>query len=158
MTTDSGKTIVLGVGNILHSDDGAGPRAAERLKKHCRLPNDVIVVEGGTLGLDLLPELWDCSDLIILDAVDVGQPPGIVVRLTDQGLNSLAASGNVHQLGVADLLVALRLLARRPPKVVLLGIQPENLEWGSALSPAVEAGLIRLIDAALAELRVQTAA
>lgn len=87
MSSPSGKTIVLGLGNILHSDDGAGPRAAERLKDDSRLPDDVIVLEGGTLGLELLPELWDCSFLLVLDAVDVGQAPGTLIRLSGEQLN-----------------------------------------------------------------------
>lgn len=152
MSSTSGKTIVLGLGNILHSDDGAGPGAAERLKRDSRLPDDVIVIEGGTLGLELLPELWDCSFLLVLDAVDVGQAPGTLIRLSREELNKLACSGNIHQLGVADLLVALRLLAQRPPELLLLGIQPETLEWGTRLSPRIEAGLTPLIEAALAEL------
>jgi hydrogenase maturation protease len=152
MTSPSGKTVVLGLGNILHSDDGAGPRAAERLKSDSRLPEGVTVIEGGTLGLELLPELWDCSYLLILDAVDTGQPPGVLVRLSGEQLNKLAGSGNVHQLGVADLLVALRLLAQQLPEVVLLGIQPETVDWGNKLSPVVEAGVPRLIAAVLAEL------
>jgi hydrogenase maturation protease len=57
MTFAAGEIVVLGLGNLLHSDDGAGPRAAERLKNDSRLPEGVRVIEGGTLGLELLPEL-----------------------------------------------------------------------------------------------------
>ena len=152
MTTPAYKTVVLGLGNILHSDDGAGARVAEGLKKDARLPDNVTVIEGGTLGLELLPDLWDCSDLLVLDAVDVGAPPGTVVRLSGEQVNTLTGSGNIHQLGVADLLVALRLLARRPPQVLLLGVQPEDTEWGCTLSPVVEAAIPSLIESALAEL------
>jgi hydrogenase maturation protease len=152
MTSPSGKTVVLGLGNILPPAAGAAPRAAQRLQSDSRLPEGVTVIEGGTLGLELLPELWDCSYLLILDAVDLGMPPGVLVRLSGKQLNKLAGSGNVHQLGVADLLVALRLLAQRLPEVVLLGMQPETVDWGTTLSPLVEAGLPRLIAAALAEL------
>jgi len=152
MTIPSSKTVVLGLGNILHSDDGAGARAAERLKDDARLPDNVTVIEGGTLGLELLPDLWDCSDLLVLDAVDVGGPPGTLLRLSGEEVQTLPGSGNVHQLGVADLLVALRLLARRLPQVLLLGIQPESTDWGCTLSPIVEAAIPSLIETALAEL------
>ena len=145
-------TIVLGLGNTLHSDDGVGPQAIEKLRSDPRVPADVSLIEGGTLGLELLTYIWVCSYLLVLDAVDVGQPPGTLVRMSSQELQTLPGKGSVHQLGVADLLVALRVLAKRPPEVVLLGVQPATTEWGTELSPAVAAVLPALADAAVAEL------
>jgi hydrogenase maturation protease len=145
--------VALGLGNTLHSDDGIGPRAIERLRNDARVPEDVALIEGGTLGLELLTYIWDCSYLLVLDAVDVGQPPGTLVRMSTQELQTLPGKGSVHQLGVADLLVALRVLANRTPEVVLLGVQPASTEWGTELSPAVAAVLPALADAAVAELR-----
>jgi len=144
--------IVLGLGNTLHSDDGIGPQAIERLRNDSRVPKDVTLIEGGTLGLELLTYIWDCSYLLVLDAVDVGQPPGTLVRMSSEELQTLPGKGSVHQLGVADLLVALRVLAHRTPEVVLLGVQPATTEWGTELSPAVAAALPALADAAVAEL------
>jgi hydrogenase maturation protease len=146
------KYVVLGLGNTLHSDDGVGPQAVERLKRDTRVPEDVALIEGGTLGLELLPYIWDCSYLLVLDAVDIGQPPGTLVRMSSQELQTLPGSGSVHQLGVADLLVALRVLARQPPTVVLLGVQPATTEWGTELSPAVKAVMESLIEETVAEL------
>jgi hydrogenase maturation protease len=143
---------VLGLGNILHSDDGLGPQAIQRLRDDARVPEDVALIEGGTLGLELLTYIWDCSHLLVLDAVDVGQPPGTLVRMSSQELQTLPGKGSVHQLGVADLLVALRVLARRPPTVVLLGVQSATTDWGTELSPAVGAVMGSLIEAAVAEL------
>ena len=144
--------VVLGLGNTLHSDDGIGPQAIERLRSDPRVPEDVALIEGGTLGLELLTYIWDCSYLLVLDAVDVGQPPGTLVRMASQELQTLTGKGSVHQLGVADLLVALRVLAQRQPTVVLLGVQPATTDWGTELSPAVEAVMGSLIEAAVAEL------
>ncbi|HZW94128.1 MAG TPA: hydrogenase maturation protease [Candidatus Eremiobacteraceae bacterium] len=144
--------IVLGLGNTLHSDDGVGPQAIEKLRNDPRVPGDVSLIEGGTLGLELLTYIWDCSYLLVLDAVDVGQPPGTLVRMSNQELQTLPGKGSVHQLGVADLLVALRVLAYRTPEVLLLGVQPASTEWGTELSPAVAAVLPALADAAIAEL------
>jgi hydrogenase maturation protease len=144
--------VVLGLGNTLHSDDGIGPQAIEKLKNDSRVPEDVTLIEGGTLGLELLTYIWDCSYLLVLDAVDVGQPPGTLVRMSGEELHTLPGKGSVHQLGVADLLVALRILAQRPPEVVLLGVQPASTEWGTELSPAVAAVLPALADAAIAEV------
>ncbi len=146
------KWVVLGLGNTLHSDDGVGPRTIERLKTEARVPEGVTLIEGGTLGLELLTYVWDCSYLLVLDAVDTGRPPGTLVRMSGEGLDALPSQGSVHQLGVADLLVALRALARQQPKVVLLGVQPATTAWGTELSPPVEAAMDRLIEATITEL------
>ena len=152
MPGESSKVVVLGLGNILHSDDGIGPQAIGRLRQDPRMRNDVSLIEGGTLGLELLTYIWDCSYLLVLDAVDVGQPPGTLIRMSGQELQALPGQGSVHQLGVADLLVALRVLANRTPEVVLLGVQPASTEWGTELSPAVATVLPALADAAVAEV------
>jgi hydrogenase maturation protease len=147
------KCVVLGLGNTLHSDDGVGPQAIQRLRNDARVSEDTTtLIEGGTLGLELLTYIWDCSYLLVLDAVDIGQPPGTLVRLSSQELQTLPGKGSVHQLGVADLLVALRVLARRQPTVVLLGVQPATTDWGTELSPAVGAVMESLIEATVAEL------
>ena len=152
MPGESSKVVVLGLGNILHSDDGVGPQAIGRLRQDPRMRNDVRLIEGGTLGLELLTYIWDCTYLLVLDAVDVGQPPGTLIRMSGQELQALPGQGSVHQLGVADLLVALRVLANRTPEVVLLGVQPASTEWGTELSPTVAAVLPALADAAVAEV------
>jgi hydrogenase maturation protease len=144
--------VVLGLGNTLHSDDGVGPRVIERLKTEARVPKDVSLIEGGTLGLELLTYIWNCSYLLVVDAVDVGEPPGTLVRMSSQELQTLPGKGSVHQLGVADLLAALRVLANRTPEVVLLGVQPASVEWGTELSPEVAAVIPALADAAVAEV------
>jgi len=152
METGPGKTVVLGLGNLLHADDGAGAQAIKRLREDARVPGDVSLVEGGTLGLELLPYVWDCSRLIVIDAVDVGETPGTVVKMSGEELNSIPGKSSVHQLGVSDLLVALRMLAERQPQVVLLGVQPESTEWSTELSPPVAASLDSLVEEAIREL------
>jgi len=72
--------------------------------------------------------------------------------MSSQELQTLPGKGSVHQLGVADLLVALRVLASRTPEVVLLGVQPACTDWGTELSQAVAAALPALADAAVAEV------
>ncbi len=146
------KCVVLGLGNTLHSDDAVGPQAIQRLRNDARVPEDATLIDGGTVGLELLTYIWDCSYLLVLDAVDIGQPPGTLVRMSSQELQTLPGKGSVHQLGVADLLVALRVLARQQPTVVLLGVQPTTTDWGTELSPAVGAVMGSLIEAAVAEL------
>ncbi len=153
MSAESAKTVVLGLGNILHGDDGAGAQIIGRLRADPTVSADVSLVEGGTLGLELLPYIWDCARLIVIDAVDVGELPGTVVRISGEELNSLPGNSNVHQLGVSDLLVALRMLAERQPEVVLLGVQPGSTNWTCELSPAVAASIDSLVEATLRELQ-----
>jgi hydrogenase maturation protease len=146
------KTVVLGLGNILHGDDGVGAQVISRLHADPRVPTDVPLVEGGTLGLELLPYVWDCTRLIVIDAIDVGEPPGTLVRMSGEELRSLPGNSNVHQLGVADLLVALRLLAERQPHIVILGVQPRSTDWCSELSCLVAATIDSLVEATIREL------
>lgn len=153
MIGSSANTVVLGLGNVLHSDDGAGAQVIKRLRGDSRIGQDVSLIEGGTLGLELLPYVWDCSRLIVVDAVDVEEVPGTLIRMSREELNSLPGNSSVHQLGVADLLVALRVLADRQPDVVLLGVQPADTEWSTTLSPAVEAAMNGLVDAVVQELQ-----
>jgi len=143
---------VLGLGNLLRSDDGVGIHAIRRLEEDGRVPPGIEVIEGGTLGLDLLPRLQGITHLLVLDAVDTRSNAGTRSRFADAELDHLPVGKSVHLLGFADLLGSLRLLEQAPAKVVLLGVQPESTEWGVALSPAVNASLDPLLDAALAQI------
>lgn len=153
MSAASAKTVVLGLGNILHGDDGAGAQAISRLRTDPRVPADVSLVEGGTLGLELLPYVWDCARLIVIDAIDVGASPGTLVRMSGEELNTLPGDSSVHRLGVSDLLVALRMLAEQQPQVVLLGVQPGSTDWSCELSSPVAATIDSLAEATIRELR-----
>src|SRR5271166_1556657 len=155
MSAECAKTVVLGLGNILHGDDGAGARIIDRLRSDPRVPAHVSLVEGGTLGLELLPCVWDCARLIVIDAIDVDEPPGTLVRMSGEELNSLPGNSSVHQLGVSDLLVALRMLAERQPQVVLLGVQPGSTDWSCELSSLVAASIDSLVEATIRELQAQ---
>jgi hydrogenase maturation protease len=138
-------TVVLGLGNVIHSDDGAGVHALQRLQEASDVPQDVELIEGGTLGLELLPYLWDATRILVLDAVDVGQPAGTVVSLTGDEIRRLRGGGSVHLVGLADLLGALQLVAKPAQEVILLGVQPASTDWGTELSPAVEAAIPQLV-------------
>lgn|GEM_PF-303606 len=143
---------VLGLGNLIYSDDGAGLEALRRLAGHPTLPEGIDLIDGGLGGLEIAALLEDVSRLIILDAVDVGAAPGTVARMTVDRLEGLPSGGAVHQLNIADLLSVLRLMGRMPEIVVLLGIQPETLGLGAFLSPAVESGLPGLVEASLRQI------
>jgi hydrogenase maturation protease len=148
----SSDTVVVGVGNTILSDDGAGVHAARLLQGDPRVPVGVTILDGGTLGLGLMPYVSDASRVLFLDAVNMGEAPGTRVRMTGKDLLGASSGFSVHQLGVADLIAALALASAGPQDIVVLGVQPANTDWGTSLSPGVEASLSWMVDAALAQL------
>lgn len=145
-------TVVLALGNPIRSDDGVGLAALRRLEKDPRVPGFVRLVEGGTKGLELVSYVSGASHLLVLDAVDVGAQAGTVVCLQGEELRSLPGNGNVHELALADILNALRMLGQEPQDVVLLGIKPATTALGTSLSRSVESAVPVLVDAAIAQL------
>jgi hydrogenase maturation protease len=144
--------LVLGLGNLMRSDDAVGMLTLHRLKADSRFPHEIEVIEGGTLGLDLLHALHGISHLLVLDAVDAGAVPGALVRFTGPKLAGLPTSKSVHLLGLADLINVLLLMEAPPTDLVLLGVQPESTGWGTTLTPAVEAAQSNLVEASLTQI------
>jgi hydrogenase maturation protease len=147
------ETLVLGLGNILLGDDGVGVRAVEHMQARYDFPEGTLVLDGGTLGLDLLPYVEDADRLLLIDAVQAGQEPGTIVRLAgDEVPAFLAVKLSPHQMAVPDLLAAARLRDRYPSQVVLWGIQPGPITTTLELSPPIAAQLDTLVDRVLADL------
>ena len=144
--------LVLGLGNLLCGDDGAGVVAVARLAERFETPDGAIVLDGGTLGLSLLPYLRDARAVILVDAVAGDGPPGTLVRLAGDDVASAAAHRlSPHQVGVADLLDGLRLLGGRPETIVLVGLVPAELELSVERTPAVETKIDDLVEATVEE-------
>ena len=134
------KTLVLGLGNILLQDEGIGVRVIERLQADYVFPNDVTVLDGGTLGLDLLQHLEEHERVVVVDAVKAGKAPGALVRLVNDEIPAfLGPKVSPHQVGLQDLLGLAQLRGHFPGEVILLGVQAERLEPGLDLSPAIAA-------------------
>lgn len=146
------KVLVLGLGNLMRTDDGVGIHAIRELSSEGRLPPHIQTVEGGTLGLDLLHSLRGVTHLLALDAVDVGAAPGTLLRFGNAELSALPIAQSVHLLGFADLLGTLKLLDDAPDEVMLLGIQPESTGWGLNLSPSIASALNNLIKHTLIQI------
>jgi len=143
----SGSPLVIGIGNILLRDEGVGVRVATELARRVaderlELPPGTRIVDGGTLGLELLPMIQDASSVVLVDAVDLGRAPGSVAVLRGDSIEGMLA-GHVspHQVGVADLVAAARLLGVLPESTALVGIQPASIEIGLELTIAVERAL-----------------
>jgi hydrogenase maturation protease len=150
-----GRVLVLGIGNLVMSDDGVGVKVVQRLQREYRFPLCVEILDGGTLGLDLLPKLEDIERLIIVDAVETGQKPGTCVRLTGEELPiALETKLSPHQMGLKDLLAVSQLMGHSPRQMVLIGVQPGSIEMDTELTPEVEAVVDVLMSKVLNELRL----
>jgi len=145
--------LVLGLGNILLRDEGAGVRLVERLEERCELAPEVEVLDGGTSGMDLIHTIADRDALIVCDAVRSESPPGTVIRIAGDELPAFFRTRlSPHQLGLSDVLAALSLLERVPPRVVLIGIVPQDLDLGVELSPTVQRALEKALLLVIAEI------
>ena len=148
------RPLVLALGNILMQDEGLGVHALNRLTQRYHFPDDLPLLDGGTLGLALLPYVADSTDLLIIDCVDNRQAAGTLVRLEGSDVPAaLALKMSVHQVGLQDLLAASRLQGTLPQRLVLWGIQPASVDWGLELSPTVASSIDELIRAVVQELR-----
>jgi hydrogenase maturation protease len=147
------RTVVLGIGNIILSDEAAGVRAAEALQASYELPDGVEVIDGGTSGMELLGPLSGTDLLVILDAVKANRPPGTVVRLVGGEVPVFfRARLSPHQISVCDVLAGLEFSGDPPGDLVLIGVEPESLELGLELTPVVAARIPEMARMAAAEL------
>ncbi len=145
--------LVLGIGNLIMTDDGIGVRVVQLLTERYRFPDGVTLLDGGTLGLDLLPKLEGVERLLVVDAVETGEPPGTVVRLAgDEVPVALEAKVSPHQMGLKDLLAVAMLQGFAPREMVLWGVQPALIELGMELSPPVADALEPLTRHVVTEL------
>jgi hydrogenase maturation protease len=147
-------TAVLGLGNLVHGDDGVGVHAIQKLQRDPRVPPGIVLLDGGTHGLGLLPHISGFSRLLVIDAVDAGEPPGTLVRYDGSALHGLPGKASVHQLGFADMMVALKLLGESPPELVVLGVQPLSTEWSIELTAPVREALPALLETVIRQLEI----
>jgi hydrogenase maturation protease len=138
--------LILGLGNTICGDDGLGIAAVQNLVELYDMPPGVVVLDGGTRGLSLLPWFEDAARVILVDAVRGDAPAGSLVRLRgDEVGPAVMHRLSPHQVGVADLLASACWRGCCPAQVVLLGLVPQSLELSVDLSPPVAAGLGRLV-------------
>ena len=136
------KTLVLGLGNLLLSDEGFGVQAVARLRDRFTFPADIELVDGGTLGLGLLPALEDADRIVVLDVVNLRTPPGTLTRLGWDDLpRALQIKISPHQETAQEAFGMLEFRRGRPEGFEVVGVQPDSLELGLELSPSVEAAM-----------------
>ncbi len=144
-------TLVLALGNPLRGDDGIGAAVLSALPA---VPPAVTLLEGGTPGLELVLTLRGYDRVIILDAADMGQPPGTWRRLTPDCLQASdpALRGTLHDAGLAEALTLGAALGVLPPEIIILGIQPGEIGWSPGLSPPVVEAIPALCEAIMSLL------
>jgi hydrogenase maturation protease len=152
---DRREVLVLGIGNMLWADEGFGVRAVEALNAAFAYPvPEVLLLDGGTLGLSLLEYVESSKRVLVFDAVDFGLPPGTVKILRDQEVPRWGARKmSPHQNGFNDVLALAQLHARTPDTIVAIGVQPVTLDdFGGSLTEPVRARLPEAVDLAAAQL------
>jgi len=144
--------LVLGVGNILLSDEGVGVRVVEAMKE-MKLPDNVELLDGGTGAFDLLDIIADREKVIIIDAVKGGGEPGTIYRFRPDDIRLQKQHlASVHQMSLPDTLAMAKILGCSPREVVIYGIEPERLDWGLELSSVVAAAVPRVTELIVREL------
>jgi hydrogenase maturation protease len=152
-TCEPRRTAVVGLGNPLMADDGLGLAALERLQRDWELPDGVSLTDGGTWGMMLLPLIEEADDLLLLDAIRAGRPPGTLTELQRPELpRYFAHKISPHQIDLREVLALAELRGKLPERLTVIGVEPERVEMSSMLSPVVGARVGEVVQAAVDRL------
>lgn len=135
------KTLILGIGNTLLGDDGVGVHVVDVLRHQHPPPDDLELLDGGTLSFTLVPAIEKADHLIVIDAARLGSSPGTVRMYEGEAMDRFIAknkSASVHEVNLLDLLAIARLSGQLPRRRALIGIQPELVNWSDRLTGRVE--------------------
>ncbi len=149
---------ILGLGNRLESDEALGGLIVERLENDPSLlaslpdPESVELIDGGTVGLGLIPYLTGLDGLLVVDVINANEAPGTLIDLEGSTLMRHEQVMSVHDLGASELLGALHVMQAWPRRVRVIGLEPLAIELGLELTPPVEAGVPVLLDAIRAHI------
>ena len=149
----SEKILVLGVGNVLLTDEGVGVRVVHELMARYDFPSRVSLVDGGVLGLSLTGTMMEADRVIVVDAVRGGEEPGTVYKFPWQARpEHIQYKDSLHQIDLMETMALLPLLGE-PPEVVVIGVEFGDIDnYGLELTPAVEAAVAPLMEQVLKEL------
>lgn len=148
-------TLVLGIGNKLLRDEGAGIHVVEYLREHYPALPGVVYLDGGTLSFTLAGAIEDADDLIVVDAAELRATPGTVRAYLGTDMDRFLGGPrrSVHEVSLVDLMNIARLTDSLPSNRALIGVQPAELGWGDGPSGHVAAALPKAADAALDLMR-----
>ncbi|MBN2126412.1 MAG: HyaD/HybD family hydrogenase maturation endopeptidase [Deltaproteobacteria bacterium] len=150
---DAAHVMILGIGSLLFSDDGFGIHVVNRLQELYEFPENVSVVDGGVLGLNLLGTISQADHLIVVDAVRNHGAPGSLYRLEGEAIpERVRAKNSLHQVDFLEALTMCRVLDK-VPETVILGVEPQDVEtFGLDLTPATRDRIEEMIDRILGEM------
>ena len=150
----SPEIMILGVGCILYSDEGFGVRVIETLQERYEFPDNVMVVDGGVLGINLLGVISKPNHLIVVDAIRNKGKPGDLYRLEGDAIpERIRAKNSLHQVDFLEALTLCQALDK-VPETVILGIEPEDIETLSTeLTPTTQSKVDAIIEKVLGELK-----
>jgi len=148
------RVLVLGIGNILLSDEGVGVHVVNRLQETFSIPDSVELIDGGTMGLDLMPYFEGRSHVFVVDAIcSDGEKPGTIRRFSgNEVMTMLGERISPHQIGLSDLLACTAVDTQLPENIVLFGIVPESLATSLDLTPAIQDKVEELVALVRGEL------
>lgn len=147
------KIAVVGIGNVLLTDEGVGIFVLNELKERFQFPDVVELIDGGTMGLDLLPFIEGKEKVLFIDAVDFREKPGTTGELNNGEIPRYFVSKlSVHQIALPDMLAAGNILGTLPEEMCLIGIQPESMKTGYGLSPLISRKINTLIEMVITKL------
>lgn len=138
------RTLVLGIGNTLLTDEGVGVHLLEALRPLVRDLHEVRLLDGGTLSFTLAGPIAQTDALIVVDAAELKRPPGEWALLEGEAMDAFLAGNrkaSVHEVGLADLRAIALLAGHWPERRALLAIQPAVIDWGESLTPRVAAAI-----------------
>ena len=143
------RKVVMGLGNLLLGDEGFGIHALQEIQQRLENRASVEWVDGGVLGLSLLPLVEECSHLLVLDVIDAGMDPGRMVELPKAQIPLYAAMKlSEHQLSFEEVLGLAQVREKLPEHLHILGIQPASLDFGVEISPQARQSLPQVIQRA----------
>jgi len=146
------KILILGIGNLILKDEGVGVHVIDRLK-NMALPSDVEVIDGGTMGIDLLYHIEGRKKVIVIDAVNTDGAAGTIYRFTDKDLEEKKEClRSAHEIDFSDVLKTADLLGNKPDEVIFIGIKPEDISEGLGLSPRIEERIPQIVELVLKEM------
>jgi len=146
------KVVVLGVGNLLLTDEGVGVHLIQKLRE-MEIGEGIELVDGGTSLLDFIPQAEDVSKLIIVDAIKLGGKPGRTYKICvdDSLLKGAKGMTSLHQLGVVETLAIAQKMGKLPPTIII-GIEPKEISYGLELSPEIEREMGKMVNLILDEI------
>jgi hydrogenase maturation protease len=155
--TDRAPLLVVGIGNAIQMDDGVGIHVLRALEGR-ELPPGVELLDGGTMGIELLPWLEGREKVIFIDAVDAGEKPGTMFRFAPDAVGyDMIPKASVHEIGLVDAMQMAALTGRAPGETVIFGVQPGRIDWGEELTDELAAVIERMAALVMNEIHESVA-